>query len=92
VVIAEKRHYLRGRGLEEMNEIMRSGVSEAGYVGPVEAYPTELEALQALLARAHRGDVVAVMTHVERTDLFAWLEKERYRPVDFDRLRKLVSA
>jgi cyanophycin synthetase len=92
VVIAEKRHYLRGRGLEEMNEIMRSGVHEAGYVGPVEAYPTELEALQALLARAHRGDVVAVMTHVERADLFAWLEKEGYPPVDFDRLRKLVSA
>jgi cyanophycin synthetase len=92
VVIAEKRHYLRGRGLEEMNEIMRAGVHEAGYVGPVEAYPTELEALQALLARAHRGDVVAVMTHVERADLFAWLEKEGYPPVDFDRLRKLVSA
>jgi len=92
VVIAEKRHYLRGRGLEEMNEIMRAGVYEAGYVGPVEAYPTELEALQALLARAHRGDVVAVMTHVERADLFAWLEQEGYLPVDFDRLRKLVSA
>jgi len=32
------------------------------------------------------------MTHVERADLFAWLEQEGYLPVDFDRLRKLVSA
>lgn len=92
IVIAEKRHYLRGRALEEMNEILREGVHEAGYVGPVENYPTELEALQALLARAHRGDVVAIMTHVERAELFAWLEKAGYRPVQFERLRKLVGA
>jgi cyanophycin synthetase len=92
VVIAEKRHYLRGRDLEEMNEIMRAGVSEAGYVGPVEAYPTEVAALEALTSRAHRGDVVAVMTHAERAEVFTWLEKEGYRPVDFDRLRKLVGA
>jgi cyanophycin synthetase len=92
VVIAEKRHYLRGRDLEEMNEIMRAGVSEAGYVGPVEAYPTEVAALEALTSRAHRGDVVAVMTHAERAEVFTWLETEGYRPVDFDRLRKLVGA
>jgi hypothetical protein len=32
------------------------------------------------------------MTHVERAELFAWLEKEGYLPVQFDRLRKLVDA
>jgi len=36
--------------------------------------------------------VVAVMTHVERAELFEWLEKAGYRPVVFDRLRKLVGA
>jgi cyanophycin synthetase len=92
VIIAEKRHYLRGRDREEMNEIMRAGVAEAGYVGPVQAFPTEVEALVALVSRAHRGDVVAVMTHAERGEVFAWLEAEGFRPVAFDRLRKLVGA
>jgi len=92
IVIAEKRHYLRGRDLDEMNEIMRAGIAEAGYVGPVEACATELAALEALISRARRGDVVAVMTHVERAELFKWLESEGFRPVDFDRLRKLVGA
>ena len=92
VVIAEKRHYLRGRGLDEMNELMREGIYEGGYVGPVESYPTELDALQALIGRSRRGDVVAVMTHVERAEFFEWLEKEGYRPVPFDRLRTLVGA
>jgi cyanophycin synthetase len=92
VIIAEKRHYLRGRDLDEMNEIMRAGVAEAGYVGPVKAYATEVEALEALVSRAHRGDVVAVMTHAERGEVFAWLEAEGFRAVVFDRLRKLVGA
>jgi len=92
VVIAEKPHYLRGRGLDEMNELIRAGVHEGGYVGPVESYPSELEALQALIGRSQRGDVVAVMTHVERAEFFEWLEKAGYRPVAFERLRKLVGA
>jgi cyanophycin synthetase len=92
VVIAEKRHYLRGRGLDEMNELMRAGIYEGGYVGLVESYHTELDALQALIGRSRRGDVVAVMTHAQRAELFEWLEKEGYRPVAFDRLRALVGA
>ncbi|HET7082269.1 MAG TPA: Mur ligase family protein [Candidatus Limnocylindria bacterium] len=92
VVICEKPHYLRGREAAEMNEIMRAGVREAGYVGPVEAFPTELAALQGLAARSRRGDVVAVMTHAERADVFGWLEGEGYQQVDFERLRHLVDA
>jgi cyanophycin synthetase len=92
VVICEKPHYLRGREAAEMNEIMRAGVREAGYVGPVEAFPTELAALQGLIARSRRGDVVAMMTHAERADVFGWLEAQGYRQVDFERLRQLVDA
>jgi cyanophycin synthetase len=91
VVICEKPHYLRGRNAEEMNEIMRAGVAEAGYIGPVQAFPTELAAVEGLIDRAERGDVVAVMTHAERSDVFSWLEANGYRPVDFERLRKLVG-
>ena len=67
VVICEKRHYLRGRDLAAMNRILRAGVQEGGFSGKVEAHPSELAALQALEQRAKKGDVVAVMTHVERS-------------------------
>ncbi len=92
VVICEKRHYLRGRDLEAMNAILRAGIAEGGYAGEVPALDTELGSLQALLARSRRGDVVAVMSHVERAEIFAWLAAEGYRPVELDRLRELVGA
>lgn len=92
VVITEKLHYLRGRDLEEMNAILRGGIAEGGYTADVPALPTELAALQALLARARRGDVVAVMSHAERAEIFAWLRGEGYRPVEPDRLREIVGA
>ena len=91
-VISEKRHYLRGRELEAMNAILRDGIREGGYDGPVEAIETELGALQLLLDHARPGDVVAVMSHVERAEIFAWLEESGYRPVDIDRLRQLVGS
>jgi cyanophycin synthetase len=91
LVICEKRHYLRGRDLDEMNEILRSGAREGGFAGEIAAEPTELAALQALVKRAQTGDVCAVMAHVERTDLFEWLEREGFEPVDVDRLRATVQ-
>lgn len=80
VVIAEKRHYLRGRDLAEMNELLRSGVADAGFGGEVEACPSELSALETLLGRAASGDVVAVMTHAERAELFDWLAGAGFSP------------
>jgi cyanophycin synthetase len=92
VVICEKRHYLRGRDLEAMNELFRHGVADGGYRGEVPSYPSELSALQALLARSRRGDVVAVMSHAERREIFAWLEEQGLRPVPATRLGSLVEA
>jgi cyanophycin synthetase len=91
VVICEKRHYLRGRELEAMNEIFRAGAAEGGYRGRMAAHATELEALQALLKRSRSGDVIAVMTHVERREIFAWLEGAGYAPVAPARLVELVG-
>ncbi len=91
LVICEKRHYLRGRNLGEMNAIFRRAAAEAGYHGRVTAYATELGAFRALLARSRRGDVAAVMSHVERAEIFAWLAKEGYRPITLARLRTLVT-
>lgn len=91
LVIAEKRHYLRGRDLDEMNRILRRAAAEGGYEGDIPAEETEVAALQALVARARRGDVCAVMAHVERRELFAWLEAEGFRQVTLERLRKVVD-
>jgi len=92
VVITEKRHYLRGRDLEEMNAILRAGIAEGGFSGEVAAIESELEALEELLGRSRAGDVVAVMSHVQRAEIFAWLEEHGFRPVGLDRLRELVGA
>ena len=90
VVIAEKRHYLRGRDLEEMNELFREGARRGGIRGEIADYPTELETLKALVANSKRGDVAAVMAHVERAEVFAWLQEEGFKPVTVERVRELV--
>jgi cyanophycin synthetase len=92
VVICEKRHYLRGRELEEMNAILGAGVAAGGFGGEVEAHPGELAALQALLRRARKGDVVAVMTHVERVEIGDWLASAGFKPVPLARLQALLAG
>ncbi len=92
VVIAEKLHYLRGRDREEMNELFREALAEGGIDRTrVDVHSTELTALQALVARAQPGDVVAVMAHAERAEIFAWLEAAGARPVGPDELRALLD-
>jgi cyanophycin synthetase len=91
LVISEKRHYLRGRPLAQMNALFRKGAAEGGYEERVASYRTELGALKALLEHARRGDVVAVMSHVERPQIFAWLARAGYRPVTLPRLRALLA-
>ena len=91
LIICEKRHYLRGRDLEEMNELLRGGAREGGYTREIETLPTELDALRALVERAEPGDVSAVMAHVERSELFDWLENESFSPVGPERLREVLG-
>jgi cyanophycin synthetase len=92
VVICEKQHYLRGRDLDEMNALLRAGAAAGGYAGEVEACPDELSALRTLLARSRRGDVCAVMVHVERKEIVDWLAKEGFARIGHDRLRELVRG
>jgi cyanophycin synthetase len=80
LVIAEKPHYLRGRELGEMNELIRAGVRAGGFGGEVVSLASEVEALAELVSRAQPGDVVAVMTHAERGDVFDWLAREGFEP------------
>ena len=90
LVIAEKEHYLRGRDLEDMNELLRAGAREGGYEREIPSVPNELTALQLLLGHAKRGDVCVVMAHVDRAELFRWLGSEGFRQVDAERLRELL--
>jgi cyanophycin synthetase len=92
LVICEKVHYLRGRDREDLNGLLREGAAEAGYRGNVPAYPSELAALQELVERADPGDVVAVMSHVERQEIFEWLRAHGFEPIAAERLRELVEV
>jgi cyanophycin synthetase len=92
LIIAEKEHYLRGRKLEEMNELLRAGAREGGYTAEIPSVGGELEALRQLLARSERNDVGVVMAHVERAELFGWLKAEGFRPVSSERLRKRIGT
>ncbi|HJP70647.1 MAG TPA: cyanophycin synthetase, partial [Candidatus Limnocylindria bacterium] len=91
LVIAEKPHYLRGRDLGAMNELLRDGAREGGYSGRITALPSELRALRALVRRASRGDVCAVMTHVERREIGDWLAANDYRAVSAERVGEIVN-
>jgi cyanophycin synthetase len=72
IVIAHKQRYLRGRTLEGLEGLMRAGAERVG-VTDIDAYPTEVDALSALVDRAEPGDVVGLMCHADREGVYAWI-------------------
>jgi cyanophycin synthetase len=72
VAIGHKQRYLRGRAPEEIDALLRAGAARVG-VADVPSYPTELACLQALVGQAAPGDVVGLMCHAERDEVYAWL-------------------
>ncbi|HEX3929550.1 MAG TPA: Mur ligase family protein [Nocardioides sp.] len=72
VAIGHKQHYLRGRSVEELETLLREGAERVG-VHDVPAYPTEVECLAALVAQAGPGDVVGLMCHAERQQVYDWI-------------------
>jgi cyanophycin synthetase len=92
VLIAEKPHYLRGRDREQMNDLLRRGAQDGGKdPARIDALPSERSALAAMVERSAPGDVVTIMAHAERPELFAWLDERRASPVDAARLRQLAA-
>jgi cyanophycin synthetase len=75
VVIGHKQRYLRGRTTGDLDRLMRQGAARVG-VTDVPSYPTELAALQTLVAQASAGDVVGLMCHAEREEVLGWLGAE----------------
>jgi cyanophycin synthetase len=72
VAIGHKRHYLRGRTLEELDGLLREGAERVG-ITDVTSYDTEVECLAGLVAQARPGDVVGLMCHAERQAVYDWV-------------------
>ena len=72
VAIGHKARYLRGRTFEELDALMRTGAARVG-VTSFASYPTEVAALSALVGQALPGDVVGLMCHAERQEVYDWI-------------------
>jgi cyanophycin synthetase len=72
VSAVHKASYLRGREMAHLEAQLRIGLARVG-VAEIDSYPCELEGLQALVATAGSGDVLAVMVHADRVKLDEWL-------------------
>ena len=90
VAIGHKQKYLRGRTVEEMDTLLRTGAERVGVTG-VASYPTELASLQALLEQAGPADVVGLMCHAERQEVYDWLASVGATPDSAERLAARVQ-
>ena len=72
VAIGHKQRYLRGRSTEDLERLLREGAERVG-VTDVPAYPTEVACLAALVGQAQPGDVVGLMCHAERQEVYDWI-------------------
>lgn len=72
VEIVHKQNYLRGRSMEQINELISEGAAHAG-MEIERAHDSELDGLMSLVGQARDGDVVAIMTHQDREMLDRWL-------------------
>jgi cyanophycin synthetase len=70
--IVHKQNYLRGRSMDQINELISEGAAHASM--EIQAtHVSELGGLISLVGQARDGDVVAIMTHQDRELLEQWL-------------------
>jgi cyanophycin synthetase len=91
LVVAHKAKYLRGRTVEELDALYAAGAARVGVDRPP-SYPTEVEALSALVERAEPGDVVALMCHEDRQGVYDWLAAQGFSADTPQTLRAKVVA
>ena len=89
VAVAHKEKYLRGRTTEEIDALLATGLGHVGVV-PLGPYATEVESVEALAERALDGDVIAVMCHAQRSEMYAWVADHGGSPDGADRIRTKV--
>jgi len=91
VAIGHKQHYLRGRTVDELDTLLRTGASRVG-VDDIRSHPTEVAALAALVEQAQPGDVVGLMCHAERQAVYDWIAARGGTPDDPATLADKVRA
>ena len=91
LAICHKAKYLRGRSVDELDRLMRDGAERVG-VTDVTSHDTEVEGLAALVAQASPGDVVGLMCHAEREEVYAWLAEHGATPDSPEELADKVRA
>lgn len=91
LAIAHKERYLRGRTMDDLDGLMRAGAEQVG-VTDVATYPTEVDGLAALVARAAPGDVVGIMCHADRQGCYDWITAQGGTPDSPNRLKEKVRA
>ena len=91
MAICHKAKYLRGRSVAELDRLMRDGAERVG-VTDVTSHDTEVEGLAALVAQASPGDVVGLMCHAEREEVYAWLAEHGATPDSPEELADKVRA
>ena len=90
LAIGHKQKYLRGRTMEELEALLGAGAARVGSTD-IPAFPTELESLRALVDLAGSGDVVGLMCHAERQEVYDWLEARGATPDTPEQLRSKVN-
>ena len=98
-VLKEMLHYLRGRTRESVIGEITSGAREGGWKGELPLHLTEVEALTAELdrtdgaGRATPRDVIVLLCHEMRNEVFALIAARPLRPVnDVAALARLVAG
>ena len=89
LAIGHKAKYFRDRTESEIDALLRTGTERVG-VTELDSFHTELESLQALVAQAEPGDVVGLMCHAEREEVYAWLNGQGATADGPDELREKV--
>ncbi len=91
VAIGHKQKYLRGRTLEELDALLREGAARVG-VTDVTSYDTEVECLAGLVCEARPGDVIGLMCHAQRQEVYDWIAAHGGTADDPEQLGRKVRA
>jgi len=96
IVLKEMLHYLRGRTRESVIGEISAGAKEGGWKGELPLYGSEVEAMAGELDRTSDApgvEVIVLLCHEQREEIFELLAERRLRPVDAPaELARLVAG